>query len=250
MTDEDELKREWRSALDDAQGQAYRRALCHGLGVAFSDVGRVLWEGGQTIGSDRVDGTSPFDFGSDATVGLATVIQVAGELTAGAVALLENDNFYAAAALVRQIVEVEYLAWAFAEDQDEATAWLRSTAAERRKFWQPRQLRARSQGRFRSQDYGSHCDQGGHPTPEANRLLPGHSDQGLLAWWWYDLALHGISAWRYIDAALTNFNWDLMREQPSAEALSRLIAGWNDNDPLPALSTRTRDFLSSRRPPV
>jgi phage/plasmid primase-like uncharacterized protein len=47
-------------------------------------------------------------------VGVATVAQISGELGAGAVALLEAGNNYAAAALIRQLVEVEYLASAFA----------------------------------------------------------------------------------------------------------------------------------------
>jgi hypothetical protein len=248
MIDEESLNREWRSALDGADGQAYRESLCSALGMAFRDVGQMLWVGGWTIGPDRVDGTSPFGFGSDATVGLATVSQVAGELTAGAVALLETSNFYAGAALVRQLVEVEYLAWAFAEDRDEAAAWLRSTKQERMKVWRPYLLYTRSEGRFRSQDYGFHCDQGGHPTPEAKRLLPDHEHPVPLTWWWYDLAVHAISAWNYIDAALGDFGWEQVRDQPNVRRVGKLIDGWHEGDPLPALSTRVNAFLRSRQP--
>jgi hypothetical protein len=80
--------------------------------------------------------------------------------------LLDNGNLYAAAALLRQLVEVEYLAWAFAEDDEEAAAWLRSTKEERTKFWQPRltSLGKRSAGRFKG-GFLQH-----HPVPLFHRL--------------------------------------------------------------------------------
>jgi hypothetical protein len=52
----------------------------------------LLWVGGNEIGEDRPNDRSPFDFGSDATVGLATVVQIAGELMGGATVLLEHGN--------------------------------------------------------------------------------------------------------------------------------------------------------------
>jgi hypothetical protein len=132
--------------------------------------------GSWLFGGDRRAGSSPFDFGSDATAGLAAVAQTAGELSAGAILLLDSGNLYGAAALIRQLVDVEYLAWAFAEEQDEA-AWLRSTKEERRNMWQPIKLRKRSGDRFRQKDYGYHCGMGGHPTPQVGpktpALLPG-----------------------------------------------------------------------------
>jgi|SRR5581483_1204959 len=94
-------------------------------------------------------------------------------MTTSAAVLLEQDNLYGAAALLRQLVEAEYLAWAFAEDRVEAAAWLRSTNEKRREMWQPKHLRERSGGRFRAIDYAHHCECGGHPTPSAKRLLPG-----------------------------------------------------------------------------
>jgi hypothetical protein len=55
------------------------------------------------LGTDQRDGQSPFGFGTDAVVGLAVVVQIAGELISGAVALLAQDNLYGAAALLRQL---------------------------------------------------------------------------------------------------------------------------------------------------
>jgi hypothetical protein len=81
------------------------------------------------LGTDRRDGESPFGFGSDATVGLAIVAEIAAELISGTLTLLDQDGLYGAAALLRQLVEVEYLCWAFAEDEDEAKRWMRLGAA-------------------------------------------------------------------------------------------------------------------------
>jgi len=150
------------AALEDQASRAVRAELCRLLGPAFDSAGRSLWVLGSIVGVDRVEGRSPFGFGSDAAVGVAVLAQIAGQLMSGSVRLLDDDNLYGALALVRQLVEVEYLAWAFAEDQEESESWLRSTKDERFGRWQPRHLRERSQGRFRGKDYGYHCELGGH----------------------------------------------------------------------------------------
>ena len=87
---------------------------------------------------------------------------------------------YAAAALVRQLVEVEYLAWAFDARDSDAERWLRSTAEERRDFFAPAKLRKAAQGKFRGKDYGHHCEMGGQSTVS---LWPWQVDStGKLLW--------------------------------------------------------------------
>lgn len=226
-------------AEGDTASAERREDLCRSLATSFREAGDLLWVGGNILGPDRVSGSSPFGFGNDAAVGLATAIQIAGELMAGAVTLLKQANLYGAAALIRQLVEVEYLAWAFAEDRKLASVWLRSTRAERLKFWQPRDLRRRSGGRFRSADYARHCERGGHPTPEAMALLPDHSRRDSVTWWWLDLALHGVSTWDYVSAAAGEFGWT---EQVDAVAgrhdLSKMVEDWRRNEPLMELVER------------
>jgi hypothetical protein len=90
-----------------ARSAAAREHLCSTLAAEFRKAGLLLWSSGYVVEADRVEGRSPFGFGSDATVGLATVAQIAGELIAGAVLALEHQNVYSAAALARQLVEVE-----------------------------------------------------------------------------------------------------------------------------------------------
>ena len=76
-----------------------------------------------------------------------------------------------AAALVRQLVEVEYLAWAIETKDGEGAKWLRSDKKIREEFFKPAKIRKASNGKFPSQDYGYHCEFGGHPVPAASSLL-------------------------------------------------------------------------------
>lgn len=226
-------------AEGDTASAACREDVCRSLATSFREAGDLLWVGGNILGPDRVTRSSPFGFGNDAAVGLATVIQIAGELTAGAVTLLEQANLYGAAALIRQLVEVEYLAWAFAEDRELASVWLRSTREERLKFWQPRDLRRRSGGRFRSADYARHCDRGGHPTPEAMALLPDHGRHESVTWWWLDLALHGVSTWDYVNVGACEFGWTQQVDAVAGRhGLSKTVEDWRRNEPLMELVKR------------
>ncbi len=102
---------------------------------------------------------------------VSLILRIGSSLISGANDLFKSGNIYAAAALLRQIVEIEYLAWAFEDYESEANKWIISSKEERRKFFTPDKLRKASQGRFRSKDYGYHCELGGHPVPEAELLL-------------------------------------------------------------------------------
>ena len=237
-----------RKLMTDAQhdpiaGDA-REALCRALVSAFREAGSLLWMGGFLIGPDRVEGRSPFRFGSDSTVGLAMVAQIAGELVGGTVQLLESANSYAACALLRQVVEVEYLAWAFAEDEVEAAAWLRATREDRQPFWQPRHLRDRSKGRFRAADYGRHCEIGGHPSPEARVLLPDHNEQLPTAWWWLELATHALSTWEYVlEGAVRTGYSEPVRSVASRHDIGKMADSWRELDRLAFIA---RQAISGR----
>lgn len=227
MEDEDD----YGLITDDDSSRSARLSLVTALGPAFHSVGRILWTGGYIIGGDRVAGRSPFGYGSDAVVGLAIVAQTAGELCAGAALLLDHGNQYAAASLLRQLVEVEYLAWAFAEDEEEAARWLRSTQKDRLQQWQPRHIRERSAGRFRSSDYSWHCEIGGHPTREGARLLPGHSRwPDFLGW--LELAIHGASTWDYLQSAVKGFGYGEVTKLEGTTILASALVAWRSSDRL------------------
>jgi hypothetical protein len=76
------------------------------------------------------------------------------------------------------MVEVEYLAWAFETRNHDAERWLRSSKDERQAFFTPAKLRKAAGDRFRSKDYGYHCELGGHPVPTSAILL---NDQASVA---------------------------------------------------------------------
>jgi hypothetical protein len=158
------------SATDPAQIQA-RYTLARTTALTFSSAGRELHLAGHILGGDRVSGLSKAGHGSDEVVAISLLLRIAGQLISASTDLFSDGRHYAAAALLRQLVEIEYLAWAFDARDKDAERWLRSTQDERRDFFSPAKLRAAAQGKFRAKDYGYHCEMGGHPVPQASLLL-------------------------------------------------------------------------------
>jgi hypothetical protein len=216
----------------EKRDQKARAKICRIYADALARTGRLLWVHGSLLGSDRAEKKSPFGFGNDDVVGLAAVCQVGGELARGAIDLLKADNPYGALALVRQLVEVEYLAAAFAEEDAIAGEWLRANRGARLNFWSPGELRKRSGGKFLSDDYWDHCDRGGHPTREGLYLLPG---QGGIppAFHWADLAGHLYSIWssvvRAVDARGELFAGDPQAAFPD---VAKATSSWLEKDKL------------------
>lgn len=104
-------------ALLDNTAQAAREGYCRAAAEGFAAVGTALYVGGYFTRDDP-------------TSGIALVAQMGGDLALGTVALLEQERFYTAAALTRQLVEVEYLLWTFSETPQDASQWLRASAAQ------------------------------------------------------------------------------------------------------------------------
>ena len=102
---------------------------------------------------------------------ISILLRIGGALISGSNQLFLADNSYAAVALIRQLVEVEYLAWAFENNKQEAERWINSNKEERWHFFSPKKLRAGSGGRFRGVDYQFHCEFGGHPVPRSEFVL-------------------------------------------------------------------------------
>lgn len=223
---------------EDPAAVASRIAVCRTIGEALAHVGRLLWVTGYIVGPDRKSGASPFKFGDDAVVGVATVAQVGGQLTAGVLALLEVGNLYAASALIRQLVEIEYLAFAFAEEHDIAAQWLRATREERRAFWSPAKLRERANGIFLASDYWHHCDLGGHPTTRGMLLLPDHKTIHP-AYLWVDLAGHLVSIWKSVVVSTERLLGGPIPNTWKVPDVSTTVEAWHTAD---GLNTAMRDF--------
>lgn len=102
---------------------------------------------------------------------IATVVEMAAELSAGCVSLLAAGQLYANAVLVRQLIETEYLIEVFARDPNAAATWARSSPDELRKRFTPQKMRNKVAGEFNDDEYWQHCDLGGHPSPTGAMLL-------------------------------------------------------------------------------
>jgi hypothetical protein len=163
--------------------------------VNFKKFGEMLWVSGHLIGTDRKDGLSPFQFGSDEVYGVALLMRIAAELGDNTIRLFAAQQTYAGAALLRQIVEIEYLSWAFDQRDGDAEEWLRSTKEERWEIFRPAKLRQSAGKTFRAKDYGYHCDLGGHPTPNALSLL--NNDPLVTQLLMCDLLGHLSGIWRH-----------------------------------------------------
>jgi hypothetical protein len=211
--------------LADARSNAAARAAPN-----LTTAGRQLHISGHVIGDGRTTGASQRGNGDDAQVAVGVLAQIAGDLLDASASLLGGTNHYAGAALLRQVVEVEYLSWAFSKGHRDAAEWLNSTHQDRRRFFQPVHLRGLSEGRFSDADYRHHCEQGGHPVPRAIALLGG-SDVFVAQMLLVDLLLHG---WRTTDHLLewadqqtaTSTVTAALREAQAA------FAAWGRLDPL------------------
>lgn len=185
---------------------------------------------GHIVGDGRVSGNSTRGNGNDALVGMAVLVQVAAELLGASSDLLCKSRPYAGAALLRQTVEVEYLTWAFANDERDSAAWLNSTYDERMKFFSPRRRRQVSNGRFHLADYQHHCEQGGHPVPRAIPLL-GNPDSSITQVLMVDLLLH---CWRITDKVLAWGSRTKAHARLAADLLAaqHVFSVWGEIDPL------------------
>jgi len=168
------------AAANDMDTSACRYELAKFSSKQMEEAGTELHVIGHIIGSDRVEGRSRFGHGNDETVAVSVLLRVAGQLISASADLFADGRQYAAAALLRQMVEIEYLAWAFETRDGDAERWLRSDQQERQGFFKPAKLRAAAQGKFRGKDYSYHCELGGHPVPQAGILLGGDPAVGQL----------------------------------------------------------------------
>ena len=174
--------KELLQALTESSAHQARIKFCRDSASLLQACGDVLWAFGLAEEPLRR--------------ALATVLQMAGRLAVGSITMLETQNWYAAGALVRQLIETEYLLFRFSADSAEAERWLSATPAEIRSFFGPGAMRKRSGSQFRVEEYAVHCERGGHPNPRASFLLPEHllvaemHPFGSLNWLWIDLAQH------------------------------------------------------------
>lgn len=217
------------TAANDKDARACRFELAKFSSDQLRDAGTELHIIGHFIGPERVRGTSPFGHGNDETVAVSVLLRVGGQLISASADLFADGRQYAAAALLRQMVEVEYLAWAFETRDGDAQRWLRSDQRQRQKFFTPGKLRDAAKGTFRSKDYGYHCELGGHPVPQAGILLGGDSAVGQLLL--SDLLGHVGRIWDHLVRwARQNENGGPILQR--SQAMSIRFQEWKEKDQL------------------
>ncbi|HTQ38716.1 MAG TPA: hypothetical protein VMJ32_06795 [Pirellulales bacterium] len=195
----------------------------------FSQAGEELHAIGHIFGTDRKNGESPFGNGNDEVVAVSLLLRIGGQLTSASADLFNDGRHYAAAALLRQLVEVEYLAWAFETRDNDAERWIRSTSEERQSFFAPAKIRKASQGKFRGEDYGYHCELGGHPVPGAHILL--RHDEAISQLLLSDLLGHTGRVWDHVVGWASDNTWAAPLSKRYDE-MHRRYAKWKHSDVL------------------
>lgn len=218
------------SAALDPKLMTIRKDLALHASRVFLDVGTQLHVAGNLLGTDRRVAKSPFKNGSDEVVGMSVLLRIGSQLISASAELLTEGRPYAGAALLRQIVEIEYLAWAFANRDLDAERWLRSDMKVRERFFRPAKLRDASQGKFRNKDYGFHCELGGHPVPTGTVLLT--NDPSIAQLLLSDLVGHFGQIWNhFIEWAKKNEDYTTQFKGHSF-IMTQRFHDWESSDPL------------------
>lgn len=203
---------------------------------SFRQFGECLQAIGVISGEDRINKSSPFEFGSDEIFGMSLILRIGSEMSSSTIGLFQAKQTYAASALLRQMVEVEYLTWAFEHRHGDAEKWLRSDKNQRWEIFSPAKLRKAAGKKFRAKDYGYHCDMGGHPTPSAMMLLK--NDPLVIQLLLSDLLGHMSGIWGHF------VGWGKQRQelkstfehfQSLGEATGKCLRDWKASDPLVGL---------------
>ncbi|MHA6883733.1 hypothetical protein [Ralstonia pseudosolanacearum] len=137
---------------------ASRYEVLESASVAFSRIADELQVAGYLSKSGRLRAA-------------ALLVHLASELSSGISILLRAQREYPAGALLRQLIEVEYLAFQAYIDPSQLEVWYDADAVSLRRQFTPQAMRKASGGVFHDQEYWHHCELGGHPHPRARILL-------------------------------------------------------------------------------
>ncbi|MGX1770850.1 hypothetical protein ACWIGW_01960 [Nocardia brasiliensis] len=150
----------------------------------------------------------------DCYEGACRVAVTAAALGAGVIQLIGVNNHYPAYALIRQIVETEFVLWKFQHDPSLVDAWLNSDRESREQGWKPSRIYRDDDNDYRQKDYSGHCEMGGHPTPTGTLIAAGERSDIAEASVVGDLILHLRDSWKHILGVANAL--DVKYSQPSA----------------------------------
>jgi hypothetical protein len=216
MTDREYIEA-LNNAVADSEVQAIREYTSKAVALSLERAGQALWVS-SWLSKDRC------------AEGVALVIQMSAELATALVNVLEHANWYAAASLIRQLIETEYLMWTFAEAKGTAKDWLDASPEQLRQTWTPAAMRKRSGGRFRDHEYWTHCDLGGHPAPKARFLLPEHDTWIDRRFVWVDFLQHMHALWRDTGRCLDALDHSALGVTDTWRRAGSSLAVWRERE--------------------
>lgn len=170
----------------------------------------------------------------DRALAVALLCRLASELSAGIAVLCRGSHVYAAGALLRQLVEIEYLMFLGYMDPAKLSSWYTADGKQLRTTFSPQRMRDASDGLFRDQEYWHHCEVGGHPHPRARMLLDSYrAPLAPIASLLPDAVHHLRRLWRTLGLLYPKLDvGDLVFEEP-ADPLVQAIERWiGVEDPL------------------
>jgi hypothetical protein len=207
-----------RAAVADRAAHTLRVKCADSVAEGLTSAGKMLYVGGWFAKSRQVEG-------------VGTLAEMAAELALQSVSAYRNNCWYAGAALIRQLIETEYLMFLFSRNPVLAENWLDATPEIIRSEFAPGKMRKQAAGQFRDEEYWLHCDSGGHPSPAGRHLLASHSDAiGSKEIHWLDLAQHLSRLWYHFCHAIASSGADDYLPKAFLLDVSAAVDRWRAGD--------------------
>lgn len=177
----------------------------------------------------------PAALGEDRNVkGLSLVADMCADMTESALLVFKAERWYSGEALVRQIIETEYLLSLFASERSTASLWLDSSGKELRRWWNPSAMREHLKGQFDDREYWDHCERGGHPVPSAKPFLDGFLEKLDRRFCWIDFAIHCRRLLVAFVRCFIAFGFSRHVEQDEYAKAHNATELWLNTDPAPS----------------
>jgi len=111
-------------------------------------------------------------------------------------------------------------------------------------------MRKASGGRFRHQEYWTHCELGGHPSPQGRLLLKTHrSPFSSRRWHWVDLAQHLAPIWTDLCRCLEQQGDPQSTLDGFADQVTGAFRDWQQCDPVARLRLKPSSGLTASARP-
>ena len=165
----------------------------------------------------------------DRELAVALLSRLASELSVGIALMSRQSYIYAAGALLRQLIEIEYPMFLGYLDPTNLARWYRADGRELRKMFSPQRMRDASDGLFRDQEYWHHWEVGGHPRPRARMLLSAYQTRlAPIASLLPDAVHHLRRLWTSLRLLLPKLDIGELALKEFAKPLIKAIERWTE----------------------